>query len=204
MFQIHLARSAYEIDNATVFCKLKLFLIDGPGWAYIESFDVSENGQAAFASWTDQYNGQGKLSKKSPLPKLSSRAYSTSMSPAFLLRSSLKNYHRNGYRGSKGRRNSYNQGTNTINRSCGPNNNGGHGQGDIIGVDTTYQWYTKIRTMTITLHHNKRKVTMATVATKIVAALDVVPMTDNGTFALAAHWILTSFSTAIIIKQDCC
>eukprot|EP00957_Ditylum_brightwellii_P118599 9045831-Ditylum_brightwellii.AAC.1 len=63
LFQIPLAGSAYEINNTTVFCKLKSFLIDGPTWAWIKAFDDFEDGQSLFTAWTDHYNGQYKLSK---------------------------------------------------------------------------------------------------------------------------------------------
>eukprot|EP00957_Ditylum_brightwellii_P024056 1814159-Ditylum_brightwellii.AAC.1 len=69
VFQIPLTGSAYNIYSATMFRKFKLFLINRPGWAWIKSFDVSENGQAAFTAWTDHYNGQGKLSKRISLAK---------------------------------------------------------------------------------------------------------------------------------------
>eukprot|EP00957_Ditylum_brightwellii_P121034 9231274-Ditylum_brightwellii.AAC.1 len=69
MFQIHLVGNAYGLDNAMVFRKLKAFLIDGPGLAWIEAFDSIENGCAAFFAWANHYNGQVELSKCIALAK---------------------------------------------------------------------------------------------------------------------------------------
>ena len=69
MFQIPLTGQEYDVDNATVYRKLKAFLIDGPGWAWIEPYDSTENGRVAFIAWCDHYNGQGELSKQLSLAK---------------------------------------------------------------------------------------------------------------------------------------
>lgn len=69
MYQLALDGRAFELDNTIVFQKLKAFLLDTPGWAWIESFDASENGRAAFMAWRDHYNGQGQLSKRTQLAK---------------------------------------------------------------------------------------------------------------------------------------
>ena len=69
MFQLPLAGASYETDNSTVYRLLKSFLIDGPGWTWIEPFDAMENGRAAFQAWIDHYNGQGELSKRVQLAK---------------------------------------------------------------------------------------------------------------------------------------
>ena len=85
MFQIPLTGQEYNVDNATVYCKLKAFLIDGPGWAWIEPYDSTENGCAAFIAWCDHYNGQGELSKWLSLVKsrLSSLFYKNECSMSF-------------------------------------------------------------------------------------------------------------------------
>ena len=69
MYQIPLEGSAYSLDNKTVYRKLKAFLIDGPGWAWIKEFDNAEDGRAAFFAWTGHYNGAGELSKRIALAK---------------------------------------------------------------------------------------------------------------------------------------
>jgi hypothetical protein len=69
MYQLPLAGVAYDLDNAAVFRKLKAFLIDGPGWAWIEPFDSTEDGRGAYNAWRDHYNGQGELSKRTAMAK---------------------------------------------------------------------------------------------------------------------------------------
>jgi hypothetical protein len=69
MFQLPLEGNAFELDNLTVYRELKTFLINSPGWAWIESFDKSEDGRAAFQAWTDHYNGEGELSKRTAMAK---------------------------------------------------------------------------------------------------------------------------------------
>ena len=48
MFQLLLKGNAFELDNLLVYRELKTFLINSPGWTWIESFDKSEDGRAAF------------------------------------------------------------------------------------------------------------------------------------------------------------
>ena len=50
MFQLLLTRDAYQLDNHTVYRKLKAFLINSTGWAWawIEPHDSDEGGCAAF------------------------------------------------------------------------------------------------------------------------------------------------------------
>jgi len=69
MFQLPMHGPSFEDDNRTVFRKLKSFLIDAPGWAWIERFDATENGRGAFWAWADHCNGQGELSKRTALAK---------------------------------------------------------------------------------------------------------------------------------------
>ena len=69
MYQLPLAGPSFEEDNRAVYRKLKSFLIETPGWAWIESFDAREDGRGAFWSWSDHYNGQGELSKRTSLAK---------------------------------------------------------------------------------------------------------------------------------------
>jgi hypothetical protein len=70
MYQLPLAGNSFQLDNQAVYRKLKAFLIDSPGWAWIEPHDSAENGRAAFAAWTGHYNGEGELSKRIALAKM--------------------------------------------------------------------------------------------------------------------------------------
>ena len=69
MYQFPLTGNSFELDNQAVYRKLKAFLIDSPGWAWIEPHDSAENGRAAFKAWTDHYNGEGELSKRTAIAK---------------------------------------------------------------------------------------------------------------------------------------
>jgi hypothetical protein len=48
---------------------LKSYLINTPGWTWIESFNATENGRGAFLAWATHYNGQGELSKRTAMAK---------------------------------------------------------------------------------------------------------------------------------------
>ena len=63
MYQVLLAGDAYMEDNKKVYLKLKEYLVETEGGAWIETFDRSQDGRAAYQSWTDHYNGAGKLDK---------------------------------------------------------------------------------------------------------------------------------------------
>ena len=63
MFQLPLVGMRFEEDNHVVYRKLKAFLIDTAGWAWIEPFNTSEDGRSAFWAWSDHYNGRGEMSK---------------------------------------------------------------------------------------------------------------------------------------------
>jgi len=69
MFQLALDGPGFDEDNRSVFRLLKTFLIGTAGWAWIEPFNTTENGRAAFHAWADHYNGQGELSKRTSLAK---------------------------------------------------------------------------------------------------------------------------------------
>jgi hypothetical protein len=69
MYQFPHTGSSFELDNQAVFRKLKAFLIDSPGWAWIEPHDASENGRATYMAWTAHYNGEGELSKRTSIAK---------------------------------------------------------------------------------------------------------------------------------------
>jgi hypothetical protein len=56
MYQFPLTGGSFELDNQAVYWKLKAFLIDSPGWAWIEPHNTAKNGLAAFMAWTAHYN----------------------------------------------------------------------------------------------------------------------------------------------------
>jgi hypothetical protein len=57
------------MDNKSVYCLLKSFLVNMSGWTWIEPYDTMENGCRAFLAWTSHYNGQGELSKCTAMAK---------------------------------------------------------------------------------------------------------------------------------------
>jgi hypothetical protein len=70
MYQFPLEGGAFQMDNQTVYYrKLKAFLIDSPGWAWIEPHDMAENGRNAYLAWIAHYNGEDELSKRTALAK---------------------------------------------------------------------------------------------------------------------------------------
>ena len=69
MCQVTLAGDAYTEDNKKVYLKLKEYLIETEGWAWIETFNRSQDGWAAYQSWTYHYNGAGELDKHTQHPK---------------------------------------------------------------------------------------------------------------------------------------
>jgi hypothetical protein len=69
MYQIRIDNSAFEEDNRKVYRLLKSFLINTAGWAWIERYNSTEDGRKAFRAWTEHYNGQGELSKRTSLAK---------------------------------------------------------------------------------------------------------------------------------------
>jgi hypothetical protein len=69
MYQLPLNGHSFELDNQAVYRKLKAFLIDSLGWAWIEPHHTAEDGRAAFMAWTAHYNGKGELSKHTAIAK---------------------------------------------------------------------------------------------------------------------------------------
>jgi hypothetical protein len=57
MYQFPLTGGSFELDNQTIYHKLKAFLID------------SENGRAAYIAWMEHHNGKGELSKRTAMAK---------------------------------------------------------------------------------------------------------------------------------------
>jgi hypothetical protein len=48
MYQFLLTGGSFELDNQKVYCKLKAFLINSQGWAWIKPNNSAENGMAAY------------------------------------------------------------------------------------------------------------------------------------------------------------
>jgi hypothetical protein len=69
MYQFPLKGGSIELDNQAVYRKLKAFLINSPGWAWIEPHDSAENGCNAYLVWVEHYNGEGELSKRTAIAK---------------------------------------------------------------------------------------------------------------------------------------
>ena len=85
LYQLPLTGAAFEEDNRKVYHLLKAFLIDTPGWAWIEHYNATEHGRGAFWAWADHYNGQGELSKRTQMAKatLQSLHYKNEWSMSF-------------------------------------------------------------------------------------------------------------------------
>jgi hypothetical protein len=69
MYQFPLEGGSFDLDNQAVYHKLKAFLIDSLGWAWIEPHDSAENGRNAYLAWVEHYNGEGELSKRTAIAK---------------------------------------------------------------------------------------------------------------------------------------
>jgi hypothetical protein len=69
MYQFPLTSNSFQLDNQAVYQKLKAFLIDSPGWAWIEPHDQAKNGRAAYMAWSAHYNGVRELSKRMAIAK---------------------------------------------------------------------------------------------------------------------------------------
>lgn len=85
MYQLALNGVEFDQDNRSAYRMLKAFLINTPGWPWIEPFDATENGRGAFFAWTGHYNGRGELSKRVKLAeaRLNSLHYKNERSMPF-------------------------------------------------------------------------------------------------------------------------
>ena len=45
---LHLSRTVFALDNGAVFDSLKSYILAGPAWPWIQKFDKSRNGRAAW------------------------------------------------------------------------------------------------------------------------------------------------------------
>ena len=53
IFQMPINGPDFDLDNHTVYQKLKNFFIITAGYACIEQFDKTKNGREAFTAWVD-------------------------------------------------------------------------------------------------------------------------------------------------------
>ena len=53
MFQMPLTRQKYNLDNHTLYEKLKAFLIGSAGYEWIKRYDHAANGRTSFQAWVD-------------------------------------------------------------------------------------------------------------------------------------------------------
>ena len=84
MYQVPLNGNAYMEDNKKVYLKLKEYLVETDGWAWIKTFDRSQDGQAAYQSWVNHYNGASKLDRCTQMAKAGNWTHSfTRMNAAY-------------------------------------------------------------------------------------------------------------------------
>ena len=85
IFQMPINGPDFDLDNHTVYRKLKDFLISPAEYVWIEQFDKTEKGREALKSWVGHYNGTGELSKRTALAKskLESLHYKNERSMSF-------------------------------------------------------------------------------------------------------------------------
>jgi hypothetical protein len=69
MYQFPLTEASFQLNNQTVYRKLKAFFIDLSGWAWIEPHNTAENGRSGYMAWKVHYNGKGELSKQTEIAK---------------------------------------------------------------------------------------------------------------------------------------
>jgi hypothetical protein len=69
MYQLALVGPGFDEDIRAVYRLLKSYLINTAGWAWIEPMNSTENGRVTFWAWSNHYNGQGELSKRTSLSK---------------------------------------------------------------------------------------------------------------------------------------
>ena len=69
MLQMPLNGQEYNLDNHTLYAKLKAFLIGSAGYTWTKRYDHAANGCTDFQEWVDHYNGAGELKKRTDLAK---------------------------------------------------------------------------------------------------------------------------------------
>ena len=53
----------YNLDNRTLYAKLKVSLIGSAGYAWIKRYEHAANVCTTSQAWVDHYNGSGELNK---------------------------------------------------------------------------------------------------------------------------------------------
>ena len=66
---VQLRGGRFQKDNHKVFRKLKVALLDTDGWTWIQSFDPTENGRAAWQALVAHYDGPGEREKRVAIAK---------------------------------------------------------------------------------------------------------------------------------------
>ena len=69
IIQMPITGPDFDLDNRTVYRKLKAFLVSTAGYAWIKRYNKTENGRKSFKAWVDHYNGTCELSKHTALVK---------------------------------------------------------------------------------------------------------------------------------------
>ena len=59
----------YNLENHTLYAKLKAFLIVDAGYACIERYDYKSNGRIVLQAWVNHYNREIELNKPTALEK---------------------------------------------------------------------------------------------------------------------------------------
>ena len=59
MFQMPLTGQEYNLDNCTLYAKLKTFFIGSAGYVSIERCNHADNGRTAFQAWVDHNKRAG-------------------------------------------------------------------------------------------------------------------------------------------------
>jgi hypothetical protein len=75
MYQFSLVGQSFALDNQAVYRKLKAYLIDSPGWAWIQPYDAGEDGRNAYLAWTAHQmitTARASSAKEPQLPRPSS------------------------------------------------------------------------------------------------------------------------------------
>ena len=85
IFKMPITGPDFDLDNRTVYWKLRAFLVSTASYAWIEWYNKMENGRQAFKAWVDHYNVTSELSKRTALAKskLESLHYKNERSMSF-------------------------------------------------------------------------------------------------------------------------
>jgi len=64
LYVVQLTGPAFKSDNRTVWNRLKMELIDTDGWAWIQQFEKTSDGRAAWLKLCDHYDGPGETERR--------------------------------------------------------------------------------------------------------------------------------------------